>query len=790
MNRSFSTPGRRHTLATAISLTLSGLACLAQAQEPILEEVIVTSQRRALSLQDVPNSVVAMSGERLEQMAVNNLQDLTTYATNIHLTQTGFSTQLRIRGIGSDNSQGFEQSVGVYADGIFRGRAQLFRAPMFDMERVEIMRGPQATLFGKNSIAGALDLISAKPTDELAGRVTLRHGLERSSRELDAFVSGPLLDNLNGRLAVRVLDDPGFMQNSTLDQREPNRDEIAVRGSLDWTPTDNLQVTLIAEQDTFDVRGRAIEVSLDQAAPGGFSFSQVLGSLQSFGGLGFESDVDHVRQSNLQDQSDNTINSLTLRADYDWNGFTLTSLTGALGFDYTETCDCDFTPSDLLTVRMGEKYDQLSQEFRIASPTDQRVEWLAGIFYQTYEQTFEDTQGISSTSLVPFLLPELGIPGLDADTAPRFENTGIMREFEQNSETAALFGEVTWNATDTLHLSLGLRYTHEVKDASKVLNVVRMNTDEVLPSPGLGELYSAVFLADSEQSGGHNLQDRRSESAFTPSFTAVIDLSDTTMAYGKISRGFKSGGFDPRSNNTENFEFEEERVDAFEVGYKIGLAEGRAEVNFALFRMHYDNLQISQFDGRVGFNVGNARDTRVQGLELDGRWQITEHLLTRYSAALLDFEYRDFTNGDCHYGLGTAGVDLCDYTGERGVYTPKLAVNGGFDYVRPLNERFWLTSSLDLQWMGEHQVHVNLDPQGAIDAYTLVSLRFALETENWELALLGKNLLDEKVVSYSANLPLSELMTNAASGEAAGSNSHYSFVRPPRSIVAEATYRF
>ena len=144
---------------------------------PRLEEIVVTARKRAESLQDVPMSITAVSGEKLEKAGIENIEDLTSALTNIHFTQTGFSTQVRVRGIGSDNSQGFEQSVGMYVDGIYYGRAQLFRAPFMDLERAELLRGPQGTLLGKNSIAGALNLTSAKPTDDFTGHLSVSRGI-------------------------------------------------------------------------------------------------------------------------------------------------------------------------------------------------------------------------------------------------------------------------------------------------------------------------------------------------------------------------------------------------------------------------------------------------------------------------------------------------------------------------------------------------------------------------------------------------------------------------------------
>jgi len=287
------------------------------------------------------------------------------------------------------------------------------------------------------------------------------------------------------------------------------------------------------------------------------------------------------------------------------------------------------------------------------------------------------------------------------------------------------------------------------------------------------------------------------------------DVNSDTMVYATYVEGFKAGGFDPRSNqagtfstptqpaNTPDpdpfrfFEFEEETATSYELGLKTRLADGRGEANVALYRMDYDDLQISQFDGTAGFNPSNAAETRVQGLEIDGRWALTDELTANYGVSWLDFEYLDFENGNCYQGQTEGGTedidadgtfDLCDYTGKRGVYTPDYTVNMGLNYERSLTSNMTLSSFIDVQQVDGHQVHVNLDPQGEIDTYTLVSARVALEGENWMVALLGKNLLDEYIISYSANAPLS--------GSTFQTNTFYSTVRRPRTFALEGQVSF
>lgn len=780
----------KHPLWCAIA---AAAACSlnAGAEDKILEEVIVTSQKRAQSLQEVPISVAAVTGETIEKMGIENLEDLTAHVPNIHFTETGLSTQMRVRGIGSDNSQGFEQSVGIYVDGIYRSRAQLFRAPIFDVERVEVMRGPQSTLFGKNSIAGAVDIITAKPTDEFKGQLTASYEGEFGTREASGFVSGPLSQTLNGRIALRYYDDPGYMTNTFKNQDEPNQEEKAIRTSLDWTPTDNLNVLFVAERDTFDVQGRAIEITQDIPGPFG-TYSERLAQVNQ--GVTFDSQQNYERQMNAPEFSENTVNSQTLRIDYQIGDISMTAVTGILGFNYLENCDCDYTPANIFDLDLMEEYDQVSQEIRFVSPEGQSVEWLAGVFVQSYDQTFVDNFNVPKGSLLlpiinPALPPDRKIP-------ESFTGTGVRRNFEQSSDTWAVFAEATWYASATMDVTLGARFTEEEKEAHKVLNIVDItNNNAVLNDPILASIYASplLFATDTEQSAnGHNLTGERNESAFTPALTVRYHVNDDIMTYAKASKGFKAGGFDPRSNNTitedengaeiNNFEFEDEEVIAVEIGSKMRLAGGRSEVNIALFDMAYDNLQISQFDGAVGFNPGNAKDTQVRGIEIDGRWQINEHFTSAYGVAYLDFEYKDFTTGNCHFGQTAAANGFCDYTGKRGVYTPEYTFNGSLEYSRELQAGLMLVSNLDVQWIDRQQVHVNLDPRGEIPSHTLLSLRMALETERWGLALLGKNLLNEHVITYSGNAPLSETLIR--------SNTFYSVVQRPRTVAMEATYKF
>lgn len=813
-----------NALAAAIGViaATTGVQALAQESSGRLEEIIVTSQKRAESLQDVPISVATVSGEKLAEAGVANLEDLTAYLPNIHFTESGFSTQVRVRGIGSDNSQGFEQSVGMYVDGIYYGRAQLFRAPMMDMERAELLRGPQGTLFGKNSIAGALNLTTAKPTDEFEGEVTVSYEMENEQDEITGYISGPITENLRARLAVRGYEEKGYYKNTFKNVDEAQSEENTARLTLDWTPTDNLSFLFKAEQNEFETYGRAIEITQDVALnPGAANYSSFLSLLSQ---PGFDDELNFERQTNSPESSDNEITNLTLTTNYEFENLTMTLVTGSLKFNYSEICDCDFTAADIIELNLAEDYEQFSQEIRFASPVGETVEWIAGVYYQDYEQDFTDALPLTNSNLLPSLSPAL---------AP-LADTGARRVFNQTSDTWAVFGRVTWNVTDSLHLSVGARYTEETKEATKEMQLYVPSTNELVGVsnvPGsqesiIGYLFLEQFRFESDSAtinyggtgnfgeplvfSGHNVSGERDEQKVTPLINVEYDINGDMMAYASFTQGFKAGGFDPRSNSVGNFampasvaeannivernpmrffEFEEEEATAMEIGMKSTLLDGKMELNVALYRTDYDNLQISQFDGAVGFNVGNAAETRVQGIELDGRYLLTDGLTASYGFSWLDHEYLDFENGNCYAGQNPdtdydedGVLETCDYTGKRGVYTPEYTLNLSFDYYKPITDTVSFVGFIDFQNVDSQNVHVNLDPKGEIDAYTTVNARVGLEGTNWAVAVLGKNLTDEKIVSYSANAPLSD--TNFQT------NTYYSFVRRPMTVALEGTYRF
>ena len=763
----------------------------------MLEEIIVTAQKRPESLQDVPISITTVSGEKMAQAGVFKIEDLQTFTPNLSMSETGISTQIYIRGIGTGNNQGFEQSVGQYVDGVYYGRQQLLRMPFLDLERVEVLRGPQSILFGKNSIAGALSMTTAKPSKEWEGSVSASYAKIGGIKEFQGMVSGPFSDTLRGRLVVRKYDEDGFIKNGFKGKDEASRDEFAVRGTLLWEATDKLDISLKLERDKFDVRGRQIEIVRDDpstAFPAGHPlagarFGQILGALGDPKAI-TETFQNNERQADTAEFSSNRVDNYTLTLNYQIGDYTLTAISGWVGYEFDEICDCDFVAAPIFDALLDEEYDQFSQEIRLVSPGGEVVDWIAGVFYQTSELDYRDAIRVFDNSVLGRVRDGALRPTLGTEAA---------RTYTTDSDLWAAFAQATWNITDTLRLTAGARYTSEDKTATREINILDTSTQAIALNAVAPFVYKAAFAIESEQSGGgHSLAGKRDESSFTPLLNIQWDATGDIMLYGSFSTGFKSGGFDARSNTPSSWEFDKEEAATYELGAKTRLLNGSVELNAALYRTEYDNLQVSQFDGTLGFNVGNAKKTTVQGVEIDGRWAFTHNLTMSYSLAYLDHVYKDYSNGNCYNrqvpdgDIVVAGVEqeggsfegrlqLCDYSGKSGQYTPEWTGTLSLDHFWPIGGLEW-RSGIDVSYVDEQNTHVNLHPLYNVDALTRVNLRVGLYANNWKIALLAQNVTDKQQLTYVGNTPLS--------GSAFGTNTFYSFVSRPRTLYLQASYNF
>jgi len=755
------------------------------ATRPVLEEVLVTARKREESLTDVPISLVNFDGDRLEQTNLSRLDELQAFVPNLSVTETGIGNSLIIRGIGSGENQGFDQSVGTFVDGIFRGRSQQSRMPFMDLDHVEVLRGPQSTLFGMNSIAGALNIKTAQPTDGFDAGFRSYYEPDFGDLQLNGFVSGPLSGSLSGRLAVQWRDADQWMNNLTLDRDETQLEELALRGTLAWEATPELELTLKLERSDFDSVGRVLEIVADNPAPAGpfagLNYAQIL---QLFGSdssvaINFQ---DYQRSSN-GDTSDNETEEYVLTARYrGWGDLTLTSITGFSAYEFTELCDCDFTGGNAFSALFSEDYEQFSQELRLNSPGGETLDWLVGVYFQDSSLDFFDTLQVDGQSILIPVVDALAGPGAGALVA----NTGTPRTLDQDADTFAVFGEVNWSITERWRLNAGARFSWDDKSARRQLTITAIDGSPLPPplEPFVQGLYGALFNVSN-----HDVSGDRSESNFMPSLSLQYFAGDDAMFYASYARGFKSGGFDARSNNAPanggSFEFEEEQADSFEIGTRLTFADGRADMGAALFYTEYDDLQVSTFDGVLGFNVGNAARAVTRGFELDGRWLLNDQWLLSGSLAWTDFEFKEF-EGQCWFGRPPDGSDgiNCNYAGQTNLLTPEWSGVLSASYNNRFSNGWGFNGRLDLIYSDDYLLTANLNPELTQGAYTRLDLRLALQFpgERWELALVGKNLTDEVIYNFGNETPLA--------GSNFGAAGFWAMLEQPRTIAAQLSWRY
>jgi len=731
---------RKTALALAVTAALGGHN-MVQAQA-MLEEIIVTAQKRAESLQDVPISVSAMSGDKIQDAGITNFASFSDYVPNFSVSSNAISDTIAIRGISTGSNAAFEQAIGTYVDGVYRGRGVQTRFAFLDVGRIEVLRGPQGTLFGKNTIGGALNITSAQPTDELEASLSNSYEFELDQTIVEGFVSGPLSDTVRGRLAFNVNDmSEGWTHNSFYDADEPDTEQWAVRGALAWDASDSLSITVKYEHGDFDVTGAPYEII--EAGPHAALFESVGidGKLNGESTIGNVSPAIDIGSSFIYEGD---MDEFALTADYQLAGATLTTLIAHSAYEFDRAQDADFGPLDVTTHFDTEEFEQDSVEIRLASDNDNTIQYIVGVYWQQNELDL-----ISATSLNT---TPLGVP-LPAVT----RNFGL----EQDSDTWAVFGQATWALTDTFRLTGGLRYTEETKDARQFVVASAFGEETATTDPLT--LVSAFALFGVQP---HDFDDlERDEESLTPSINIQWDVSDATMLYASASTGFKSGGFNviQMSNIESEVEFEEEDALAFEIGAKMTLLDGAAELNVALYRTEFDDMQVSLFSATTqGFTVGNAASAVSQGIELDGRWQITDKLMLRGSAGYIDFEFEDFATAGCTADqegawavAGNPGSCEQDLSGKTNQDTPELSASLGLEYNQPIGA-FDLTTQIDINYSDEYFATSDLDPHTVQDSFTKVNanITFGPQDGFWDVSLIGKNLTDEDTFKYANDVPL------------------------------------
>src|SRR5271170_3956460 len=423
-------------------------------QDTTLNEIIVTAQVRAENVQDVPVSMQVISGAALVQQNINSLDEVAGIAPSVHVAQGVATDEVYMRGIGSGSNPSFDQAVGTFIDDIYHGRSRSSAADFFDLDRIEILKGPQSTFFGNNAIAGAFNLTTNQPGNVAEGNAQILYGMH-NDRAGDIAATVPLSEQLSARVAVHYDGSNGWLDNVDLGTTGPTVNDIAARVTILYKPSEDLDIKLKVQDGQNRASGSYLQPNLCPP-PAPFTASGFCGTLLGLG-LGGVAGLDQNKQAGNAGQYTllNT-GEYVLTTDYKNWGHTFTLVAGYLDYRYTQRTDIDGTPEFLGSVSQPENYDQYSAEFRVASSNDGPVQYLAGLYAQ-YDTLYVDKQLV-----VPFLDPVFeGVPLFN----PLIPYTPLddVQQLNQSEHSYAAFGSATWNVTNQLRLIGGLRYTWVVK---------------------------------------------------------------------------------------------------------------------------------------------------------------------------------------------------------------------------------------------------------------------------------------------------------------------------------------
>ena len=686
-------------LLAALGSAVSPLALAAQAEEQAttLGTVTVTATRREASLQEVPVAVSVVDGEQLERDNRNNVSAIVQQVPtlNYRAGASNKDTSLFVRGVGTiSTSPGVEPTVATVIDGVVLGRPGQSTLDLLDLERIEVLRGPQGTLFGKNASAGVLNVVSKGISEETRGYVDYSHFGGGNENRLRFGIGGRLTDTLKGSLSTLLGKYDGNVENVANGHDVNGYDRKGVRGKLEFEPSDDLKITLIGDySDGRDTLPSGVITSTSSTA-----FASALRPV---------SPSDHNRKINSDYKTyvDDINTGLSGQVDWKLGDFTLTSITAWRGWDNTQYQDGDRS-AQLPLVASHDKgevdYNQYSQELRLTSPKGQFNEYVLGLFYMhgKSEETYQRRSVNASVA-----------------------NNG-RADYSVTNDSFAVFGENTFNFTDDLRGILGLRWTHDDLEYDH-----RRVSSSATPVTGIQPSTASKGSVD--------------EDGFSGRVGLQYDFSHDLMGYATYSRGYKGPAYNvffnmqPRDTQA----LKPETSDSYEIGLKATALNKRLTANLAVFHTDYDDYQANFFDtvaNQVVTRLINAGSVKTQGVELDASFQATRQL--KLSAALAYTKARVD-----HFNCPAGAAANCDIDGGRLPFTPDWKSYVRADYSIPLNNGLDLELSTDYSWQDEVQFSLDQNQNTIQGAYGIWNASIALADYNdgWRVALLGKNLADK-----------------------------------------------
>jgi iron complex outermembrane receptor protein len=676
-----------------------------ESDRPILEEVVVSARKVDENLQDVPIAVTAFSGDQLAKDQITDLMQLAGKVPSMTIqSQNSIESEIFIRGVGTVRLNGAtaDASVGYFLDEVYIGRRGSSTPPIFDLERLEVLRGPQGTLFGKNVVGGALNLTTAKPQFEWGGSGYIALG-DYGAIASGGHVTGPISESAAIRVAFMQNKHDGYARNVVAGYEMEDIEQYAGRASLLWNPNDDMtfQLVLDASSDTGNGPSRH---AVDNPYAAGFGF--ITPNISS---------DPRTNYSPYDQYAKKDTSGITARFDWDLGSVTATYL-GAIRNGEADTAwsqaGAGSPPSITSSVlTQWEDNQGLTQELRFASDQDQRWRWLVGLYYLD-----DDTKRRSRNTATSFLP---GGPGSTGDVLDG-DNEYIQRGVSKNY---AIFGDVNFDLTDTMTLSIGGRYTEDRKDWD--VEAVEYSYGR----PG-GILSTAPLL------GPFVVNTDKSWSEFTPKAVLDWQFADNKLLYFSIARGFKGGGWQGGAANAVAAEtpYEPETAMNYEIGFKSELFDNRLRLNLAAYYTDFQDLQVELLDDvNLVLVIANAADAVIKGLEGEVQTAVHEYVTFYASASYTEAEYKDYIDP-------LRGID---YSGNQIQRTPEFQGTAGIDINVPIFD--------DLEFIGNvqygYQSEMYYGPDNTNDepGYGLLDLRAGVGAPDgkWQMYAYAKNVTDE-----------------------------------------------
>ncbi|MDA5194139.1 TonB-dependent receptor [Govanella unica] len=704
------------------SLLALSVALPAAAQNAVtgFEEIVVTAQRREQNLQDVPISIKAMSGEQLQALQITKAADISALTPGLFASGSrGDSNPIfAIRGIGlNDSFSNNNPTVGVYIDEVVQPFTPLLGFALFDIERVEVLKGPQGTLYGRNTTGGAINFISKKPTQNLDAYASASYS--RFNRlDLEGAVGGGLSDTLAVRVSGKTTQQSGGWQtNDVTGEKIGDKDSKALRAQILWTPTDNFEMLLkgdlfkdrsdqqLREHVGYYQRGAAFGTPCQGAILG---FRDENNCVDALGYSNTNPDRRHVANSEVYGhESITTAKDLALNMKWDLGNVVLTSVTGYTDYNRVAGDDSDGSPLIQLDSQFTDDIKAFSQELRLASNNSGPVTWVVGGFYSWDRINGDVLQALDD----------------------HFFHTRVDTSWKQTTNSYALFGQAEWQFADKWRLTGGLRYTNERK--SFAYDSIDLNPygDSTLPMPVAG------------------INDKLKQDNVSGKIGLDFQAADDLLLYASASKGFKSGGFKGAIafNAAELEPFRGENLYAYEVGAKSTLFDGRLQLNAAAYYYDWKDFQAFVTEIRAGgINVivlNNAGDARVYGLELEATARPVDGLTVQASANVMNTKVRKIN----------PAVEA-DYLGNQLANSPEFALSGLVRYQLPIEAQgFGSYVLVDGSYRSNVYYSINNRGQSAQKGYVLLNARVAVTSldNRWEFAVWGRNLTNKLYVSNS-----------------------------------------